>query len=112
MIPTEIPERLRSIAILPEFAREGEVAWTREAALDVLDSLEWTKVAVVGAQGLGEMGGVLVPTKQTWAFHEAPGETETTRARRSRDAAAHFIEGLSGVVPYVLLEFSYQDDAA
>lgn len=111
MIPTEIPDRLRSAAIFPDFARESEAAWTHAEALEVIESLAWSKIAVVGAQECVELGGTLMPTKQTWAFHETVGETETTRARRSRASAAHFIRGLSGT-PFVLLEFSYQDEAA
>jgi hypothetical protein len=112
VIPTEIPPALRSAAIVPEFAHENEAAWTHEGALQVLDALEWSKVAVIGAVGCGEIGGQVVPTKQSWTFHETVGETETSRAQRSRDDAGRFIRGLSGVVPFVLLEFSYQDDAA
>jgi len=112
MIPTEIPQNLRAAALVPEFARESEALWSRQDALLVLESLEWSKVAVVGAVGCGEVGGTIVPTKHTWSFHETVGETETTRARRSRASVARFVEELSGIVPYVLLDFSYQDDAA
>ena len=112
MIPTEIPQALRSAAIVPEFARDSEAAWTHEGALQVLEALEWSKIAVIGAVGCAEIGAQLVATKQAWAFHETPGETATTRARRSGADAARFVEGLSGVLPFVLLQVSYQDDAA
>ena len=112
MIPTEIPDRLRAAAILPDFAGDSEAAWTRDAALEVIESLEWSKVAILGATECVELDGRLQPTKHEWTFHEIVGETATTRARRSRASAANFIRGLSGVVAFILLDFSYQDDAA
>ena len=112
MVPTEIPARLRHAAIVPDFAGESEAAWTRDGALEVVESLEWSKVAILGATECVELDGRLQPTKHTWTFHETVGETETTRARRSRAAAANFIRGLPGTVTFILLDFSYQDDAA
>jgi hypothetical protein len=111
MIPTEIPERLREGAIVPEFAGEYEAVWPIAGALEVLESLEWSKIAVTRAQGCAEMGATLVPTSDVWVLSEMVGETEIGRARKSRATAARFVRGLKGG-GFVMLEFSYQDDAA
>ena len=113
MIPREIPASLRSSAIIPPSAGEYEVAWTLVDALAVLDALESSRLAVESAQAYKLVGITLVPTQDAWLFPPTSGETESSRARKSRAGAAAFIHKLTSTgVDFVSLEFSYQDEAA
>lgn len=113
MIPSELKGRLREIAVFPDFAREHEAAWPIEDAKDVVNALAWSRVAVVGVQGCQWILDELIPTNDSWSFPPTFGETESRRARRSRAGAAAFVATLDpDVNPWVVLEFSYQDDAA
>lgn len=111
MIPTEIPKRLREAALVPDFAGKYDAVWTADAAFEVLESLDGTKVAVTRAQGCARAGDGLLPTNDVWVLSDLAGETESQRARRSHASAMRFLRGLAenGLV---MLEFSYQDDAA
>ena len=113
MIPNEIPRGLRSAAIVPPSAGEHEAAWTPQDALAVLRALESSRIAVVSAQGYKLIGVELIPTQAGWAFPQTSGETESSRASKSRAGAMLFIRNLMSTdTDYVSLEFSYQDEAA
>jgi len=122
MIPAEIPEPLRSAALDPPEAGELEAAWTPDDALAVLDALEGTFVAVVRGQAyqraplgakMRESGDALIPIDGSWELPPMQGETESSRARRSRAEAAVFVRAQRYLgVDFVSLEFSYQDEAA
>ena len=113
MIPREIPLALRSLAIIPAEAAEHEAAWTPRDALAVLEVLEYSRVAVTSAQAYKLLGQAIIPIEGAWDFPPTTGETESSRARKSRAGAAVFVRKLdSQGVDYVSLEFSYQDEAA
>src|SRR5262245_38290931 len=115
MIPNEIPGRLRAAALEPPEAGELEAAWTPDDALSVLDALEGTLVAVVRGQAYERagLGDTLVPIDGSWELPPLQGETESSRARRSRAEAAVFVRAQRYLrVDFVSLEFSYQDEAA
>jgi len=113
MIPNEIPESFRSSAIIPPEAGEYELAWTPVDALAVLDALDSSMLAVESAQAFKVVGSVLIPTQDAWLFPATSGDTESSRARKSRAGAASFIRKIQPAeVDYVSLGFSYQDEAA
>src|SRR5437867_7366021 len=113
MIPDEIPERLGSAALIPPTAGEDEAAWTPRDALAVLDALESSRIAVEYSQAYKVLGSEWIPTQDSWAFPPTSGETESSRASKSRAGARAFIRSLDpSSADYVSLEFSYQDDAA
>jgi hypothetical protein len=112
MIPREIPDSLRSSAIVPPSAAEYEGAWTPVDALAVLAALEFSRLSVESAQAYKLVGMVLIPTQDAWQFPPTSGETESSRARKSRAGATSFIRKLNLDADYVSLQFSYQDEAA
>lgn len=113
MIPGEIPQWLHSAARVPPLAGEHEAAWTRQDALEVLAALEMSRIAIESVQGFKLLDTELIPTQAAWYLPPTSGETESSRASKSRAAAASFIRTLAPAdADYVSLEFSYQDDAA
>ena len=113
MIPNEIPEPLRSAAIIPPLAGEHEAAWTPRDALAVLRALEFSRVAIESAQAYKLLGVELIPTQDAWEFPPTSGATESSRASKSHAGAMVFIRRLDPAdTDYVSLEFSYQDEAA
>jgi hypothetical protein len=113
MIPSEIPDSFRSSAVIPPEAGEYDLAWTPADALAVLSALDSTSLAVETAQAFKVVGSALIPTRDAWLFPATSGDTESSRARKSRAGAASFIRKINPIeVDYVSLEFSYQDEAA
>jgi Immunity protein 40 len=91
---------------------DGSFAWSRMQCLDILRSLDATKVAVAGGEFFrGEPIG-LVPAYDGWTCERAAGETATDYAVRSRSVATYQIEMEAHADLLAVLQLSDQDDAA
>lgn len=112
-LPEEIPEALRASAIHSADFQVNEFGWISAEALQVIESLEWSKVAVVGVQEYRHDPVGFVPSSANWDTSRGFAESEISFARRSRREAMEFIRGiLEEDAEIVALEFFHMDDAA
>ncbi len=91
---------------------DGSFAWSRMQCLDILRSLDTTKVAVEGGEFFGVEPIGLVPAYDGWTCERASGETATDYAVRSRSVATYQIGMEAHADLLVVLQLSDQDDAA
>ena len=92
-LPERIPKRLRDIAIsLPEFG-DGEGAWSREDAIDVVESLKGTTVAVSEIVVFDATPWGYAPSELGLSVDRLNNEADADYGARSRQAAAEFIHG-------------------
>ena len=117
-LPDEIPRELRQNALLLPGLLDGQAAWSREEALEVIASLEGTMVAVSEvtpyhrvAWGT-EMHWSMSDT--VWSVHRQRSESEIDYAWRSRQEAAAFLEDYEdgADAPLFALTFPMWKDAA
>ena len=113
-LPEEIPRKLRHAArVLPVLA-DGQGAWPREQALQVIDSLESTTVAISDVTPHRPLDGDWIPSSFSWSLHRKHHEADIDYARRSRQEAAEFIQAdtsPSGMVLFVLTFPMFKDAA-
>jgi len=115
MLPREIPERLRSLGIPLENQDVDDLAWNKADALDVIDSLKGTKVAILGGDVYRSEPWGFVPAYDNWTCIRMEGELASEYARRTRQVAATFVQEYdddqaSNV--FFALRFSTQQEAA
>lgn len=90
-LPERIPKRLRNMAVsFPGFG-EGEGAWSRDDAIEVLESLKGTVVAVAGVAVFDHTTWGYAPSDVGLSIDRRTNESDADYARRSRQAAADFI---------------------
>lgn len=112
MLPIEVPPDLARDAVLLESMVDSEAGWTIDGALQVLDSLDRTWVAICGVQGYASSAMGLMPSPHNWSCEPLSGETASEFARRSRSGAAEYIRSLpTDEVALVGLEFQGEDAA-
>lgn len=113
MLPAEIPERLRTLAVDTDLGGDSSGAWTRATAIEVIESLEGTWIVVLGASVCVSTPGPMLVVAPSWEFKPVFGESAADRAQRSRTGAMFFVRSLPDHEDtYVALEFSSQDEAA
>jgi hypothetical protein len=113
MIPEEVPQELVALGIPLHDADDEEIAWPREPAVEIIHSLEGSKVAVISVEIYRSQAWGLVPTDENWCCETLPGETATDFAHRSRTAALAYIEAREeNEQEFYALEFSDQQLAA
>ena len=112
-IPKDIPTKLIQSAISSPDFQINEYGWTVPEALEVLQSLEWSKVAIRGLQEYKRDATGFIPAVFNWDSARAFGESEIAYARRSRQEAINFIkEHSTDEIEIIALQFSLQDSAA
>ena len=94
-LPDEIPGELRQNACFPPGLGDGQGAWCREDALEVIGSLEGTTIAVSDVMPYRSIAwGTEVHwsvSDTEWSLHRMYNESDIDYARRSRKEAAAFI---------------------
>ena len=114
-LPPEIPEPLRSQGISLEDLDIDEVAWGKGDALEVIESLRGTKIAILGGDVYRSESWGLAPTYDSWLCDRMEGEQAFEYAQRTRHEARAYIEtygaGQDGNVLFSL-RFSTQQEAA
>ena len=115
MLSDVIPMSLRSVAIPLSDLGVDDVAWRAADALQVIDYLRGTSVAIAGGDLYRVEPWGIAPMADDWRCDSWRGEMATSYADRSRKIAVAFIrdsqERLGDSVLYLLL-FSMQQDAA
>jgi hypothetical protein len=113
MFPDELPEALAEKATPIEVDGEGFMTWSDSAALEVIEALRHTKVAILEIFVFYMESFGPVPSTDGWDCTPSLGETATDFAERSMNGAREFIETheRTGETLYSLV-FSTQDDAA
>jgi hypothetical protein len=92
-LPERIPKRLRESAlVLPEFD-DGEGAWSRDEAMDVIESLKGTTVAVSDVVVFNRILWGYAPSESALSIDRLSNESDADYSARSRLAAANFIRG-------------------
>ena len=117
-LPDEIPRELRQNALLLPGLLDGQGAWSREEALEVIESLEGTTVPVSEVTPFHRVTwGTEVHwsmSETVWSVHRQRSESEIDYARRSRREAAAFLgdyeDGTDA--PLFALTFPMWKDAA
>ena len=95
-LPERIPKRLRDVALfLPEL-EDGEGAWSRGDAIEVIDSLRGTTVAVSAVIVFSRTPWGYAPSESTLSIDRIAGEGDADYSGRSRSIAAEFIRGCAG----------------
>jgi hypothetical protein len=90
-LPERIPKRLRDTAIsFPEFG-DGEGAWSRDDAIEVIESLKGTTVAVSEVIIFEAAPWGYAPSEAGLSVDRLTDEGDADYGARSRQAAAHFI---------------------
>ncbi|HEX5042155.1 MAG TPA: hypothetical protein VFV75_04565 [Candidatus Polarisedimenticolaceae bacterium] len=94
-LPDAIPRDLRQNALLLPGLFDGQGAWSREEALEVIQSLEGTTVAVSEVTPYHRVTwGTEVHwsmSETVWSVHRLRSESEIDYARRSRREAVAFL---------------------
>lgn len=94
-LPDEIPRELRQNALILPGLLDGQGAWSREDALEVVASLEGTMVAVSEVTPFHRVTwGTEVHWSMSdtvWSVHRQRSESEIDYARRSRREAVAFL---------------------
>jgi len=114
-LPSEIPEELRADAVFVEGPGFSEMAWPREEALAVIESLMGTLVAVSGGDVYRSEAWGFVPAYEYWLCDRIQGEDSVNYAQRSRATAKRFVESHGGERPESVLfalAFDTQQEAA
>lgn len=111
-LPTLLPRNLTRRAVQPPGLPPGDLAWSRDDALLVLDALEGSVVAIVQVDAYVVPFGQqeVIPTGRRAGYVYMLGERAADFARRSRQLAAEFI-GAGTPDELFALRFSDQDDA-
>lgn len=91
---------------------DGSFAWSNLQCLQIIKSLDSTKVAVVEGEFFRAEPIGLVPAYAGWTCERAPGETATEYAERSRELAACKVRHGAESDVHVVLRLSDQQDAA
>jgi hypothetical protein len=91
---------------------DGSCAWSRLQCLQIIESLDSTKVAVVEGEFFRAEPLGLVPAFAGWSCERAPGETATEYAERSRELAAGKVRHATESDVHVVLRLSDQQEAA
>ena len=91
---------------------DGSFAWSCSQSLEIIRSMEPSKVAIVEGEFFKAEPIGLVPAYAGWTCERAQGETATDFVMRSRDVAAREICRVSAEGLHVVLQFSAQEDAA
>jgi hypothetical protein len=95
-LPDEIPRELRQNALLLPGLVDGQGAWSKDQALEVIESLEGTTVAISDVTPYHRVawGTELhwATSETVWSVHRLNRESDIDYARRSRRAAAAFIQ--------------------
>ncbi|MCP3980854.1 MAG: hypothetical protein GY716_16250 [bacterium] len=109
-LPSQIPQGLVADAV--SLDDEG-LAWGRDEAVEILDSLTGTRVAVAEIEVHRQEAWGLVPVGTNWSCALALGELSTAYAKRSRAEAREFLvaQADSAVAFYELI-FDELDEAA
>ena len=94
-LPEDIPRKLRQNALLLPGLLDGQGAWCREEALEVIASLEGTTIAVSEVTPFHRVAwGAEVHWSMSdtvWSVHRQRSESEIDYARRSRGEAVAFL---------------------
>jgi hypothetical protein len=90
---------------------DGSFAWSSLQCLQIIESLESTKVAVVEGEFFRAEPIGLVPAYAGWTCERAPQESATDYAARSRELAAAKVREFDGDVHVVLRLFDQQGAA-
>lgn len=91
-IPEEVPEELRSLAVFVDGPDFSHLAWPREDAMAVIESLKSTTVAISGGDVIRSEAWGFVPAGDYWLCDRIQGEDRFSYARRSHDRALGYIE--------------------
>ena len=91
---------------------DGSFAWSSSQCLEILKTLESTKVAVIEGEFFETQPIGLVPAYTGWSCERWGGETATDYAARSRDLAADHVQMEEHAEMHVVLTFSDQNEAA
>ena len=113
ILPSELPSDVRRRVVQPPGLPDGDLGWSRDDALAVLESLEGSIVAVlqvdIYAMPFGQHEVIHTGRQATFIHHV--GELAIDFAVRSRHQAAELIAASTADELFVLY-FSGQDDAA
>lgn len=113
-IAREIPRRLRKRAVALPDLDDDEAAWSRDDALEVIDALRGTMVAVSGVQVFFPVPGGYAPGVRSWQAHRVRGELESDFVGRSHDGARAFVEATddaNGTCLFALMVPMWKDAA-
>jgi hypothetical protein len=92
---------------------DAHLAWPDQHALEALEALRNTKIAVSAVNVYAIEGLGPLPTADAWTCTPIPGETSTEFAIRSRERATEYIEQHETTDRALyLLELTGQEDAA
>lgn len=111
-LPDAIPEGIRALAQPAAGLPEGEVGWSRRAALRLLDTIRGTKIAVCEGRLYKKAGAVFAPTTTIWSCEPHGGELATDFARRSQELARSHVDDLPATRHLLVLDLWDQSDAA
>ena len=94
-LPDEIPRKLRLNALFLPGLLDGQGAWPREEAVEVIQSLEGTTVAVSDVTPFHRVNWGTEThwsmSETVWSVHRMNRESDIDYARRSRHEAVAFI---------------------
>ena len=113
-LPDQIPKRLRDLELfLPELD-DGEGAWFKVDALEVIASLRGTTVSISNISILNTVPGGYAPSDLALSVGRFPNESDSDYAERSRSIALSFVENAEMVDDKTLfaLTFPFWKDAA
>ena len=113
--PERIPSKLLKRAIPVGGEGSDDLGWSTGDALEVIDALRGTKIAILGGDLCRSEQWGVTPGYENWSCGVLPGETATEFAQRTQEVARARVEShaddASGSLLFVLT-FSGQDDAA
>lgn len=113
--PEEIPSNLLKLAIPVGDEGSGDLGWSAGDALEVIEVLRGTKIAILGGDVYRCEPWGVTPGYENWSSGVLPGETATEFARRTQALARAMVERHPGDTAdglLFVLTFSNQDDAA
>ena len=113
-LPRQIPRRLQRNAIFLDGFTEGEAAWSRGEALEVIASLKATKVLVTQVSALLRTPLGEIVADSTWTLGPSRGELGTDYVARAHCGAKEFIASQKPETQEVVfaLTFPLRKDAA
>ena len=92
----QIPDELRGCGLLVDNGAESSLAWEKDTAIRVLQSLAGTKVAVAEVDVYVLEAWGPTDTEESWMSSREPGQTATDYADTSRHWAIQFVREHDG----------------
>jgi hypothetical protein len=86
-IPSQLHERRRDLSALGS----ADTAWEYQDALQVIEALTGSGVAILGGDVYYDRAGTLVHTSDNWSCERSSGESKQAYALRSQSCAADYL---------------------